>query len=58
MDIFKAEMNRRCDVGGVHCDCCNPFFKKDKKILNRMSRKKLKNDVDKMLKEYYHGKDQ
>ena len=47
MDLFKAEMNRRCDVGGIHCHCCNPFRGKDKKMLNRMTRKKLKNDVKK-----------
>ena len=57
MDIFKAEMNRRCGVGGIHCDCCNPYFngKKEKRILNKLARQRLKRDLK---KEEYYGEDQ
>lgn len=57
MDIFKAEMNRRTGVGGIHCDCCNPYFngKKEKRILNKLARQRLKRD---MKKEEYYGEDQ
>ena len=55
MDIFKAEMNRRTGVGGIHCDCCNPYFGKEKRILNKMARQRLKREL---RKEYNNGQDQ
>jgi len=39
MDDFKANMNKRLGVGGLHCHCCNPYFGKDRKKLRRMARR-------------------
>ena len=51
MDKFTEKQNDICDVGGVHCDCCNPYKGKKRKVLNRMARKQLKIDLDKEVKE-------
>jgi len=39
MDEFKAEMNRRVGGGGIHCQCCNKYFGKDRKKLRRLARR-------------------
>lgn len=52
MDEFKQKMNKRCEIGGIHCSCCNPYHPKknrgkDKKKLNRFARRILKQEDDK-----------
>lgn len=41
-DDFKKEMNSRCGVGGMKCHCCNDYKGKDKKVLNRLARRTIK----------------
>ena len=57
MDIYKKMMNKKCGVGGLHCDCCNRFHGKDRKILNRMVRRTLKQKdeikIDQRLQDRY-----
>ncbi len=42
MDEFKASMGKHLGVGGVKCRCCNSYFRKSKKKLNRMARSGLR----------------
>ena len=49
-DIFKQSMEHYCGIS-IHCPCCNDFYGKDKKKLNRMARVKLKQLEKKELKE-------
>lgn len=32
------------------CACCNEFFGKERKVVNRFARKRLKNELNKELK--------
>ena len=45
MDIFKAEMNKACQCGGIYCPCCNNYINnkrhKYKKKLNRLARHRI-----------------
>ena len=41
MDIFKLSMTHHTGIS-LHCPCCNKYYGKDKKKLNRMARAKLK----------------
>ena len=41
-DEYKKEMHSRCCVGGLKCRCCNDYKGKDKKMLNRMARRVIK----------------
>jgi len=41
-DTFKKQMNKRCGVGGMKCQCCNPYKGKDKPKLNRAVRRTIK----------------
>lgn len=50
MDDFKKCMNQKCDIGGVHCDCCNPYHGKSKPLLNRIARRKLKQQTSNEIK--------
>ena len=50
MDDYKTQLQLKCSVGGIHCACCNPYFGKDKKMLNRMARTMLKRNLQKDLK--------
>jgi hypothetical protein len=49
MDKFKEHMNHNVGVGGIHCECCNPYHGKDKKFLNRLARTKLKEETRKEI---------
>ena len=49
-DIFKQSMEHHCGIS-IHCHCCNDFYGKDKKKLNRMAMAKLKQLEKKELKE-------
>ena len=58
MDSFKEKQNKNCSVGGVHCDCCNPFRSKrngvNRKIkpkLNRIVRAEMKAETDTIINE-------
>jgi TRAP-type mannitol/chloroaromatic compound transport system substrate-binding protein len=44
VDSFRKKQHSNCDVGGMHCNCCNKYRKKDKYKLNKLSRKQLKVD--------------
>jgi hypothetical protein len=50
MDEFKKCMNQACSIGGVHCDCCNPYQGKNKPKLNRIARRKLKQQTSNEIK--------
>ena len=52
MDAVKAEMNRRCDVGGIKCHCCNEFHGKDKPGLGRMVRRTNKQKLQEEYETY------
>lgn len=49
-DDYKKNLNWYVDVGGFNCPCCNIYFKKSKRLLNKLARAKLKNDFKKSLK--------
>jgi len=53
MDEFRKVQHSCCGVGGINCECCNPFGgdKKDKRVLNKMSRSILKRELKKDLNE-------
>jgi hypothetical protein len=48
---IKAITQKYLGPGGVRCHCCNPFFGKDRKKLNRLIRHKLSSNLRKSLKE-------
>ena len=50
MDNFKKEMMKNVQIGGFKCPCCNDFFGKTRKVLNRLARKRLKNKLNNELK--------
>lgn len=59
MDAFRRHQNRRVQVGGLHCSCCNYYHGKDKPILNRWARRDLKaNDtgmIEDEMEQYWYG---
>lgn len=52
-DEFCKCQNSLVGVGGVKCPCCNMFFGRKRKKLNRLARRKLKikdkKDIEKEL---------
>ena len=50
-DIFKMCQLNHTGIGGLHCHCCNQFFSKFKKRLNRMARAKVKRELNKEIEE-------
>jgi len=58
MDQFKAAMHSKCSVGGLYCECCNPWHGKAKRKLNRIVRRKLKQDARKDVVEYQQEEDE
>lgn len=50
MDTFRSEQNKKVGGGGIFCPCCNKYFKKDKAMLNRLVRARLKRDLEKDVK--------
>jgi len=42
MDTFKSIQHEKTIVGGIYCACCNPFFGKSRKVLNRAVRRVMK----------------
>lgn len=42
MDTYRAMQQSKVGVGGLKCYCCNDYEGKDKPILNRIARRKLK----------------
>lgn len=53
MDRFREKQNEQCDIGGIHCHCCNPFRghnKSAKRILNKIARLRLKAEDRKNFK--------
>lgn len=49
MDLFKSEMCRFVGIAGFSCPCCNDFFSKSKKKLNRKARAALKIKTRKLV---------
>lgn len=41
-DKFRRLLDRKTGKGGVHCYCCNDYFGKHRKRLNRMVRRIIK----------------
>lgn len=54
MDTFKRFQSTLCGQGGLKCSCCNDFKngKKEKRILNKIARRKFKIHSNKMILEY------
>jgi len=50
MDNFKKCQIHHVGVGGLKCPCCNIYFGKNKKLLNRMARARDKSDWKRTLK--------
>ena len=48
MDDFKKQQLAQTGWGGLHCPCCNEFHGKERALLNRTARAKLK-EVDQEL---------
>jgi hypothetical protein len=46
MDDFRKEQNAVCGVGGLFCHCCNDYTGKERKVLNRLVRRKMKQKKD------------
>jgi len=42
MDKFRRKQQKNCDVGGIHCSCCNKYEGKERAKLNKLARKQLK----------------
>lgn len=40
-DKYKKIMHKRSGKGGIHCDCCNKYHGKERKILNLLARRRL-----------------
>lgn len=57
MDLFKSEMCHYVSVGGFSCHCCNDFYHKTKKKLNKLARAKLKVKTMKVVKEEISNKE-
>ncbi len=49
-DKFRRELDVICDVGGVKCDCCNPYKGKERKKLRKLARTHLKQDLQNKLR--------
>ena len=50
-DDFLKAGNSYVGVGGRNCPCCNGYFGKDRKKLNRWARRKLKRLTKKIVRE-------
>ncbi|MCK9369239.1 hypothetical protein M0R04_04810 [Candidatus Dojkabacteria bacterium] len=50
-DIFRKTLDSLCCVGGVHCNCSTGCRGKDRAILNRLARTKIKQQDQKEFKE-------
>ena len=48
MDKFRAMQQSMCAVGGLFCSCCNSYTGKDKPVLNRRVRRRLKSELRKI----------
>jgi len=49
-DLFRKHLDK-CGIGGVHCNCCNAYFGKDKPALSRLTRRRLKTKTRKLIHE-------
>ena len=47
---IKTIMRKYIGPGGVHCHCCNKFYRKNRKKLNRLIRHKMSNNLCESLK--------
>lgn len=50
VDKFRRILDERTGPGGVTCYCCNNYKGKDRKILRRLARRKMKEDTEKEIK--------
>lgn len=50
-DEFRRELDK-FGPGGVKCQCCNPFFGKERKKLRRLARARLKMKHNQRIKNY------
>lgn len=44
-DEFRRRLDEDTGPGGVHCECCNKYFGKERKRLRRLARRQLKQEV-------------
>lgn len=51
-DKFRKLLDKRTGPGGVKCNCCNMYYGKERKKLNRIVRTQLKRMDKKILKEF------
>jgi hypothetical protein len=49
-DEYKKIMHHFVGIGGIFCECCNKFVGKEKGKLNRLARRKFKENFSKELK--------
>lgn len=52
-DLFTRQHYNIIGPGGVKCPCCNDFHGKSKPMLNRVKRRKLRQDTTKEINNYY-----
>lgn len=45
MDDFRAKQWEPIGPGGFRCACCNDFHGKKKKMLNKIARKRVKEEI-------------
>ena len=50
-DEYKKMMHHKCGPGGIKCSCCNCYHGKERKILNRLARRILKQKFNKVCNE-------
>jgi hypothetical protein len=48
-DQFKKIMHQRTGKGGIFCDCCNCYHGKEKPILNKLARSRMKSSLNKEI---------
>lgn len=46
MDYFKKVQTENIGPGGFKCPCCNSFFGKERKVINRRARRVMKNRLN------------
>lgn len=52
-DLFTRQHYNIIGPGGVKCPCCNDYHGKSKSKLNRVKRRKLRNETNNEIKFYY-----
>jgi hypothetical protein len=51
-DLFTRQQHNIIGPGGLKCQCCNDYYGKKKPVLNRIKRRKLKQQTKKEFFNY------